>query len=497
MKNRFSLITIIFSSIILLMTVKGVLGNVGVDTIQRSMRGAGQAFELSPERNRYAQLLAWFDYGHFYLPTDVARMVDVDVTYANGHYTSVYPPGVTIAVLPFYLLGKIVNADQLATNVAQIFYVVCSAMLLFAIGKKLGLHSSSMALAIVLLVFGTSGWAYSTVLYQHWITLTLLLGLLYISFLQLTVKNAIVFGFLSALLVMVDYPNVIFATPIFLYQIFKDSSWDNMTREIKLRFSWLLLVVGMAAIPLGIFWGYYNAAVFNNPLYVSATAASVKSIDQAGQPVFATASRTEKTTSSFIALTRIPQGFSVLFTSKDRGILWYSPYLLLGLLSFLVLRKKQAQQTSFFYVIVASIICFIILYAGWGDPWGGWAFGPRYLIPAVGLFTPFVALAIDSFKKNKVFILFLTLLALYSFAVNALGAVTSNQVPPYHEAVGLGMKYNYLINIDYIKAGKSGAFLYTSIFKNFMPLWGYYGGVLILVCTIFTFTLINAKKTDG
>jgi len=56
----------------------------------------------------------------------------------------------------------------------------------------------------------------------------------------------------------------------------------------------------------------------------------------------------------------------------------------------------------------------LMIYSMWGDPWGGWAFGSRYLIPAYAAISVFLAVALEKFRRDKLFLLMVFMAFVYS-----------------------------------------------------------------------------------
>jgi hypothetical protein len=78
-------------------------------------------------------------------------------------------------------------------------------------------------------------------------------------------------------------------------------------------------------------------------------------------------------------------GIFGLLLSPGRGIIWYSPVLLLGVFG---LRWFWRNQRLSFTLIALLSLCYLLLYAKWYMWHGGFSWGPRFLVPAL----PFWAL---------------------------------------------------------------------------------------------------------
>ena len=131
--------------------------------------------------------------------------------------------------------------------------------------------------------------------------------------------------------------------------------------------------------------------------------------------------------------TNLPRGIFELTVAPDKGLLVFSPILLLAFLGmYFALQKSASLEAG---TIFSLVLVDLFTYASFGDPWGGWAFGPRYLIPAMFGCAIFVGMALSELR-NKLWPKLLTfVLFSYSAAVALLGALTTNAVPPKVEAV--------------------------------------------------------------
>ncbi|KKQ52116.1 MAG: hypothetical protein US72_C0010G0019 [Microgenomates group bacterium GW2011_GWC1_38_12] len=132
----------------------------------------------------------------------------------------------------------------------------------------------------------------------------------------------------------------------------------------------------------------------------------------------------------------------------------------------------------------------------WGDPWGGWGFGSRYLVPSYAFTAPFVGLAISKFRKNTMFMIMITLTFFYSLSVNTLGAITTSSNPPEVEVEYLSSqshkveKYTYERNIDFLSSHGSKSYFYNEFLSDWLSPWQFYlVMVAILMSLVTTFIL--------
>ena len=79
-----------------------------------------------------------------------------------------------------------------------------------------------------------------------------------------------------------------------------------------------------------------------------------------------------------------PTWFGVvgLLFSPARGLFWYSPTILLSLLG--AWRFGRGRRELSFMIAFVTIGC-LVIFGSWWQWWGGWVWGPRFLVPAIPL----------------------------------------------------------------------------------------------------------------
>jgi len=145
----------------------------------------------------------------------------------------------------------------------------------------------------------------------------------------------------------------------------------------------------------------------------------------------------------------------------------------------------------------------IITYTMWGDPWGGWAFGARYLIPGYAILSIYLSILISNIKSEYLLTPIL-ILYLYSSYVNTAGVLTTNSIPPKVQVLNLEAqsgkeeKYNYLRNLDLLFIGKSKSFVFNEYFNNFLTASQYftviYGTTAVVTSGVLIIYLTDRKK---
>ncbi|MDP3888566.1 MAG: hypothetical protein Q8Q24_00835, partial [bacterium] len=181
--------------------------------------------------------------------------------------------------------------------------------------------------------------------------------------------------------------------------------------------------------------------------------------------------------------------------------IYYAPVVLFGIIGFLLALRKKVQMTTLLAAVVGANI---LLYSMWGDPWGGWAFGSRYLIPSYAILSIFIALLLTYWRKKYIFLALFALVAFYSITVNTLGAITTSAVPPQVEVLnleklsGMVQRYTYQRNWEFLLAGNSKSFAYQTFLKDYLTPLQFYQILtlsifLIVGGSLVTYVLISRK----
>ena len=165
---------------------------------------------------------------------------------------------------------------------------------------------------------------------------------------------------------------------------------------------WLRLVGG--ALPVAIALGAFNTFVWGGPLRQG-----YESGDRPGG-IHAFGGS-------------LPEGLGGLLVSPGRGIIWYSPVLVLGIVGAFVGWQRPLVRWS---AVAAGV--YLLLMSRFTDWWGGEAFGPRLLIETFPLLIILLAAALDRFGSERWFRWAFGITASWSVAVQALGA--SSWPPP-------------------------------------------------------------------
>jgi hypothetical protein len=314
----------------------------------------------------------------------------------------------------------------------------------------------------------------------------------------------------------IDYPNLILSLPIALTLAFSyiNISKNSKSLKISVNFIKVMAVVG-AAIPL-ILTAIFNMNSYGTPFQFASTVGGVQEIDENGKPTVPKTAKIEdaekflrpearqRSAANFFKSRHQLTSTGILVLSPDRGVVFYTPVILLGIIGFFVLRNKKVGLVS--APLLLGIAVFnLILYSMRSDAWGGWAFGSRYLIPAYAMLSITLSLALTKFSRKWLFMILFWILLIYSIGVNTLGALTTSAIPPKPEAQGLELlsgkreRYSFDRNWEFITSGKSKSFIFQTIAKNYLKAEEYYylmAGSIAVIATLITIGSIVTKKDE-
>lgn len=500
-------IFVFFVGIILYtLTLRGVYGNPPGESIKNNLDQTTKPFELSPERDRYVLILSLAENKSFALSKVLANAAYPDTGYYQGRIYIFFAPGISLLALPFYFLGKFFHIAQVASYFSIALFASMTLVFLFKIARNIFTLPIWASLATPLIfAFGSTSWSYAITLYQHHVTTFFSIASFYAVWkFKQQKKYSWLLGFFIwtnyALAILIDYPNAILLLPVMLYFFFSSLKLirNYATITISLRKSFLLTSIFFIIIT-GIH-GYYNqknfgswknlsgsltdykAIVENDLLNKKNGHQQIKKIQNAKQPV------------SFFKEENVTHGLYILFFSDERGIFYYSPIFIFAIFGiFYAIQNLDIEKS----ILLASAAVNIFLYSSFGDPWGGWAYGSRYLIPTMAILSIFISLFLTKYEKNAYIKLTAFILFIYSTAVSLLGALTTNALPPKVEADPLNIPHTYLHNMRFLQNGASSSFIYNTFLSYHISLLNFYIILyeILLGLAVIVFFIIPSIKT--
>ena len=256
-----------------------------------------------------------------------------------------------------------------------------------------------------------------------------------------------------------------------------------------------LTIIGIIAPFIFFFW--YNKAAYGSPTTLLSSLKQVKVLSPDGSLIedsqseistgIVTSSAENRSATLFFQTRKILNGLTILTVGRDRGLLYFAPIVLFGIIGAVILYVRKNPNIALMVAILATNV---VLYSMWGDPAGGWAFGGRYLIPAFAILSIFIGAALSYFRKNILFLFLFILISFYSIAVNTLGAITTSRNPPQSEILALeklsGKQelYSWDRNLQFVNAGKLKAFVYNDFAYKYVSTWDYYQYLTVFIAGI-------------
>ena len=491
----------------MLLGLRGNFGNPSEVELSTSFWKEEGPFELSPERGRFILAYSIVENASFKFSEKLALFGSPDVAVnQNGEYVSLFAPFLSFSIIPGFWIGKLFNISQVGAFSIISLFAVINVFLIRKISRIWGVGKLSATSAGFLFLFATPAFAYGVNLYQHHVStflmlLSILLILKYRNFFVL----CLIF-FICTLALTLDYPNFFMFFPIGLAALTRFFDIKVISEKVKISIKPLYIFsLSTMVIPV-IFLLWFNYQSSGNPFQLSGTLQTIKSVkkdlvNEPQQGLQPSLERRDKTAINFFETRNLTNGLYLHFVSPDRGMIFYTPVMFFAIIGMIIAYKRRLPLIRIFFAIIGINI---LLYSMWGDPWGGWAFGSRYLIPSYALLSIFIGIFLSKFSKNLfVTILFLIVLA-YSIFVNTLGAITSSANPPQIEVLAIEKlsgneeKYTYFRNLDQLMAGNSKSFIFRSFAKNYLQAWQYfYALFLFIFLSISSMTLLNFYLSKG
>lgn len=510
--------------LLLLLSVRGLPGNPNIYELNSPVWTLDGPLELSPERGRFALLYSIVEDGSLSFSSLVARLALPDLGISDsGKYVSLFAPGVSFLMIPGYLFGKALGASQVFTYLTIVLFAIANVFLIRSIAFRLGAGYFTSLFAGLVFVFATPAFAYSVNLYQHHVSTFLLLLSIWILLHFRSWWSFAFIWFLCSLAVVIDNPNIFLLFPVGLFALVRLFRMTTIGRTPRMRrmntVRALTTFVGFL-VPLGLF-AWYNFAAYGDPFQLPGTLQGVDEIGIDGRPSpTSTYERQigivqedtlkkmskEKTAIGFFDTRNLLNGFYIHLFSPDRGVIYFAPVIFVGIAGLFLLYRNVTSVATLF---IALIGVNVLLYSMWGDPWGGWAFGSRYLIPSYAICAIGIAFAISEWGRRWWFIIITLLLFVYSSGVNTLGAITTSANPPQIEVLSLELqsgheeKYTFLRNWEVLnqKYGEIGSksFVYQTFLKEFVTPLSYYflmySLILILGFSLYFMQVFSKKES--
>lgn len=459
----------------------------------------GGPFESSNTTSRFALVESIVNQGTFFFDEDMAHFGVPDVVEKDGKFFSSFTPGVSFIGTAFYSLGKQYDLAEITTFMSTLLFAVLNGIALFALGKKLGASNPAALLGSAIFLFATNALPYSGTLTQHHFSTFIIVLAVMNAMSPRTVFNNILFGLYCGVGFLFDFPNLFMLLPVGLYIIAKHFSIIDSAKKYTIQFKLIAVVIALGLLPMLALFGWYNQFLTGSPIGFAQFSARTNYFDTEEKKARdrEAAANPDEYKHSLPFSTRVQlDGVYILLLSNERSWLWYSPVLLLGVMGMYFLYKKNPETTV---LLVAVIGMNITLYTMFGDPWGGWSFGPRYLIPAAALMSALVGYAVHHLRRNPIFMIIFLAAVTYSVAVSASSALTTTAIPPKQESEALinYVPYTYEYNYSLLRENKSNSVVYVTLIKQFADSYTFYLYYTAILCAVIygiSLTAVLMKK---
>jgi hypothetical protein len=339
-----------------------------------------------------------------------------DWAYYDGHYYSNKSPGLSFMAAPFFaasqtLLTRLIPGDAgrqvlMSAYLSTVFTVgvlsVFLCLLIFYVFHRIFSMSVKAALLLtVLFGFGTLAFSYSTTFYSHqpaaccsFLSFVLAMTIRYGAAPR---KNmmAVLAGFSAASAVVIEPSAMIMLAGVAFCLV--------SVREGR---SYIPLYVLGCVPPLAVL-GWYNYVCFGHPL--------------ASGYAYSNDMVMWKVEGKLFGIPGLRRFYDLLI-SPYRGLFFSSPVLIMALPGlFIALRRKQWLSEILFCAMISGVfIMFIACFHAWH---GGWAAGPRYLLPAFPWIFMMAGLSLQRFPRVFVGI------GLLSLLLNLAITIVGNEIP--------------------------------------------------------------------
>jgi len=283
-----------------------------------------------------------------------------DKALRDGHWYTDKAPGLSLLAVPAYALvhavraGAVVAGSYLGTVFAVALPSALAALQLFALGRLIGLSAAWAAALTLAYALGTLALPYSTIFYGHQLSAALGLSAFALVWRR---RAPMLAGLLLGLAVAVDYTSVVLVIAVMGYAV------------VKLRARGVLWLIA-GGVPIALALGAYHAAAFGHPLALP----------------YEFVLQEHRRMGWFMGIAAPdPRVMGALLVGPYRGLFFGSPWLVAGIPGLAVLARRGFRAEAITCGGIA--FAYLLLNAGLVDWHGGWAMGPRYLVPAI----PFLA----------------------------------------------------------------------------------------------------------
>lgn len=478
--------TLLCCLLLVIVVVKGDINDNGLLSNQENYKSIlGGPFESSGSNSRYALVEAIVKRKSYTFNESEAALATPDLVSHNGKYFSIFAPGVSMLTVPFYWLGSIFRAPQLTSFFATTIVAIINAVLIYYLVYRFVEGRIPAFLASFIFIFGSNALTYAATLTQHhWSILCLLLTVITTASKPTIYRNMLV-GFLYGLGALIDIPNTIILLPFVLLTLNHHFSFSLAKYSLRINVILPFLLAGL--IPILIIYASYNEQVTGS-YYKLGQFLGRSEYPPANEEVGKIDNQDSYDPVLPFNTRLMLNGIYILLVSNERGLFYYSPIMIIGLIGLFSMANNR-KWGSIAKSMIASVVVTLLLYSAFGDPWGGWSFGPRYLLPSIALISIGIGYSVNKWRQSIWFGLLFLALSWYSIYVSSLGAFTTTLVPPKQEADRLAVfiPYTWEYNKQLVFDGLSTSLVHNIWLHKYVTLFalvaihqGIAGGIILL-----------------
>jgi hypothetical protein len=331
----------------------------------------------------YAVARSLVDHGTFAINANDPALLNnpTPVPGKDGRTYAQYNLGLALLIAPLYALGELLSgalphvggftAADFLVSMTNALVTAATAWLVVLFVLEFGFGRRAALLAGTGFAFGSMAWTYATTLFTEPATgfCVLLSALLLVRSRRSPQPAALVLGagLAAGGALFMRVPAGVFVPGLGLYLLLTH-------RRAGWRLAGLLAAFGVGVAVFVGATGWYNFARFGSPLETGYTLGASHNELLLGMA----------DTASGRGLDQIAYALYALVFSPGRGLLLYAPVLILGLLGLPTLARRWPLEAGLLVVLSGSLLITeaVLPFDYW---FSGWSYGPRYLLPIVGL----------------------------------------------------------------------------------------------------------------
>lgn len=285
-------------------------------------------------------------------------------------YSNKAPAGAVLAI-PAYVAGRMVLGEPSVENLraslylCRILFATIPALLTAGVFGTIAVVTRArpqpFALGLLGLLFGTPLFAYGLLFFSHAFSAFCLLAiwsLLYLPGLSEWRWSPLISGALGGLAVTSEYTTAV-PLAVLVIGLMTSRRWADT------------LITMSGGLPFAILLSVYQKTLFGSYFAVSS-----------GNERFAEFRELASSGLFGIGMPSFTNLVSILF-DPSRGLLVFSPFLVIGLLSLPRVYRELPRPA--FMTLVLAPLSLLLLISGYPNWHGGWTVGMRYLVPVIPL----------------------------------------------------------------------------------------------------------------